>query len=215
TNMESLKEFCYKVIFHEEPEGILPNIDTTKNDICMIYKGVINPNIKEVVIILNCKHFYYKECIREKCLQCQEITNGVENIPVDHQENNYSISSLLNLKHVIIFTSLTNYTEPTIFTEPIKPLMLTESTVPIVNIKFIESTESNEPTNANQVVIRSWYEFANELDKQINQTLKDQKNSKHGSSKKAAISEVYDKLLSYFADMTRFTLRKRVEKANK
>ncbi|CAG8795176.1 11415_t:CDS:1, partial [Racocetra persica] len=147
TNMESLKEFCYKVIFYEEPEDILPNIDITKNNICMICKGVINSSIKEAVIILNCKHFYHKECIREKCPQYQEITNGVKNIPVNHQESNYSISSLLNLEHVIISTSLTDYTEPTMFTESIKPPILTKSTVFIINIEFIKSTESNEPTN--------------------------------------------------------------------
>ncbi|CAG8843534.1 15605_t:CDS:1, partial [Racocetra persica] len=48
---------------------------------------------------------------------------------------------------VIISTSFTDYTELTIFTEPIKPPMLTESTIPIVNIESIEFTESNEPTN--------------------------------------------------------------------
>ncbi|CAG8775903.1 21146_t:CDS:2, partial [Racocetra persica] len=108
------------------PEDISPNIDTTKNNICMICKGAINPSIKEAVTILNCKHFYHKDCIREKYLLYQETTN----------------------EYVIISTSLTDYTKPTMFTEPIEPLMLTKSIKPIINIESIKSTESNKSTNS-------------------------------------------------------------------
>ncbi|CAG8811004.1 24111_t:CDS:2, partial [Cetraspora pellucida] len=60
--------------------------------------------------------------------------------------------------------------------------LLKELNMPIIH------TES-DATKANQMVIRSWYEFADEFDKQINQTLRNQKKSKHRSSKKSATSE--------------------------
>ena len=72
-----------------------------------------------------------------------------------------------------------------------------------------------DASKANQMVIRSWYEFANKLENQINQTLRDQKKSKHRSSKKSAMSEVYDILLNHFTDMIWVALKKRVEKVNK
>ncbi|CAG8777346.1 31029_t:CDS:2, partial [Racocetra persica] len=71
----------------------------------------------------------------------------VENVSVNHHESNCSISLLLNLKHVVISTLLTDYTKPTMFTESIEPLMLTKFTEPIINIESIEFTKSNKSTN--------------------------------------------------------------------
>ncbi|CAG8831073.1 6874_t:CDS:1, partial [Racocetra persica] len=163
--MESLKEFFYKVIFHEEPRDIPLNIDTKKKDICMICKSVIDPSLKDSVTILSCKHFYHEECIGDTCPLCQEQTNRIENASIYCQKSSCSINSLLNLEHANISTSLTEFTEP-MFTESIEPTeptfteftepTFTESTEPTFT-KSTESTkliESIESTESNSMLVK-------------------------------------------------------------
>ncbi|CAG8811532.1 9350_t:CDS:1, partial [Racocetra persica] len=64
-----------------------------------------------------------------------------------------------------------------------------------------------EASKANQKVIRNWYEFYDEFDKQVNQ-----KSRSHKISKKQAMSKIYNQFLKWFPNMTQITLRKRVEK---
>jgi hypothetical protein len=67
--------------------------------------------------------------------------------------------------------------------------------------------EKNE-SSAKREVIRSWYEFSEEFERQVEEKL-----SKH-RTKKNATSKVYNELMKRIP-ITRLNLRKRVEKTNK
>ncbi|CAG8548237.1 520_t:CDS:2, partial [Scutellospora calospora] len=147
TNIESLKEFLYKVIFYKKPGDILPNIDMKKEDICMICKSVIDLSLKKSIAILSCKHFYHKEYINDKCPLCQEKTNEIENILFNRQESNCSISLLLNLECTISTLTMRNeLTEPTMYNELIEPTMHNELTELTIHNELTELTMHNELT---------------------------------------------------------------------
>ncbi|CAG8831785.1 7962_t:CDS:2, partial [Racocetra persica] len=207
------------------PRDIPLNIDMKKKDICMICKSVIDPSLKDSITILSYKHFYYKECIERANISTSltEFTEPTFTESIESTEPTFTESTEPTFTKSTESTKLIESIESTEsngmlvkFTELTTSFILIEYTESIASVDSTDFTsapiELIEYAEANQMVIRSWYEFADELDKQINQTLRNQKKSKHRSSKKSATSEVYDKLLNHFTDMTRVALRKRVEK---